>query len=453
MAVEKLTSNPRGPGDEAGQQRPEKPALKLGFMPLTDCAPLVVAKEIGIFHDHGLDVTLSKEASWATIRDKVIFGQLDGAHMLAGMPISASLGLGGVQKAMISALSLGLNGNAVSVSCALFDALVEENCGKPLSPTETGPLLRRVITTRRTQGKRQLVFAHVFPVSNHNYQLRYWMAAAGIDPDQDVKLVVIPPPRIGEALRDGLIDGFCVGEPWNVLAAHQGLSQVLLSGHAIWNNAPEKVLGVTAEWHRRHPFTHRALIQSLICACKWLDDPENRPVAAEMLSTPEYLDADPALIAAPWVGQYPHESGSTGGHQASDFNVFNRLSANFPWVSHAEWVVAQMYRWGQLERALNVRELAQSVYRPDVYRAAAFGMDQPFPTIDEKPEGIHTEGWQLSLATKVIEMGPDLFIDGDRFHPEEPIDEYLDRQRIKHLNVDFTALRALNEGIPTNTAD
>ena len=403
-----------------GGEALEKTRLSLGFIPLTDCAPLVVALEKGWFAKYGLEVVLSKETSWANIRDKVAIGILDGAQMLAPMPIASTLGVGPVEKPTITALSLDLNGNAITVSQALYDQMrALDPVGMTRRPFGAEPL-RRVIEERASRGEAPLAFAVVFPVSTHAYQLRYWMGAAGIDPDRDVRLLVVPPPQMVNQLKAGHIDGFCVGEPWNQAAVAQGLGRVLITSYELWNNGPEKVFGVNLEWAEQYPNTHRAVLMALLSAARWLDAHENRPQVAEILSRPAYVNAPKELIGMSMTGTFrygPDEDPVV----MPDFNVFFRFAANFPWRSHAEWFIAQMVRWGQIEGPVDVFAKAARVYRPDLYRDAAGALGLAVPSIDRKAEGIHGRGWTLTEASEPLAMGADRFFDGATFEPAEPL--------------------------------
>lgn len=400
--------------------RPEKTRLTLGFVPLTDCAPLVVALERGHFSRYGLDVTLSRQVSWANIRDKVAAGVLDGAHMLAAMPLATTLGLGEVQQATITALSLDLNGNAITVSEAFYRRLVEAD-PEGLSSRPIGArALRALIDADRRAGRPPLTLAMVFPFSTHNYMLRYWLAAGGIHPDRDVRIVVIPPPQMVDHLAAGTIDGFCVGEPWNAAAVTAGLGRTLLSDYEIWNNKPEKVFGVGASWAEQYPSTHRALLMALLEACQWLDDPEHRSEAAEMLSGPDYVDVPADIIGLSMTGSFKFAAAAPP-LPLPDFNVFYRYAANFPWRSHAIWLLTQMRRWGQVDASVDLRSLAASVYRPDLYREAAGALGLGHPVADEKREGLHAGGWVIEGSRGDIAMGPDRFIDGLAFDPADPL--------------------------------
>ena len=323
----------------------EKSSLDLGFIPLTDCAPLVVALEFGIFARYGLDVTLSREPSWANIRDKVSFGLLDGAQMLAGMPLSCSLGAEAIHKPMVVAMALNLNGNAITVSNAIYERLLAMDSGLMANRPVSAAALKRLTDQDRQLGRPPLRFAMVYPSSSHNYLLRYWLASAGIDPDRDISLDVIPPPLMADCLHHGQIDGYCVGEPWNTVAVERGIGTIVVSSSEIWNNHPEKVFGVTRAWAESHPKTLQAIVMALIEACRWLDEEVNRAEAATLLARPEYLDTDRKVIAA-GLQDHVQIGAGTAPSVVADFHVFHRYAANFPWLSHAEWIIAQMIRWG-----------------------------------------------------------------------------------------------------------
>ncbi|MBL8484537.1 MAG: ABC transporter substrate-binding protein, partial [Rhodocyclaceae bacterium] len=302
---------------------PEKTQLRLGIIPLTDCAPLVVAKERGYFAQQGLDVALSREPSWANIRDKVVLGELDGAHMLAGMPIAATLGLAGAQKAMVTAFSMDLNGNAITLSNELYARMQEADAPAMQSRPVSAVALRKVLDQDRAAGRPPMTFATVFPVSMHNYQLRYWMASAGIDPDRDLRLVVVPPPQMVENLASRNIVGYCVGEPWNQQAVELGIGRVVVTGYELWNNAPEKVFGVTRDWAESYPNTHRAVLRALLQAARWMDAPENRAEVVDLIARREYVHAPREVVAHSMTGTWRYARDETPV-QMRDFNVFHR---------------------------------------------------------------------------------------------------------------------------------
>jgi len=420
----------------------EKTTLTLGFIPLTDCAPLVIAKEHGLFEKYGLDVTLSKETSWANIRDKVALGILDGAQMLAPMPLAMTLGLGPIHKPMVTALTLDLNGNAITVSNALHDRMQRADAAALRERPLSARALKAVIEEDRRAGRPPLTFAMVFPESTHNYELRYWMAAAGIDPDNDVRLVVVPPPQMVGRLEQGDIDGYCVGEPWNAQAVQAGIGRTLITKYEIWNNSPEKVLGVTQEWAEQHPNTHHALLLALLAACHWLDEPDHRIEAASLIARSVYVNAPEHVVRMSMTGTFQYAADEMP-RALPDFNVFHRYAANYPWRSHAVWFLTQMLRWGQLQRPIELQAVASAVYRPDIYRQAAAELGLPCPGIDYKTEGKHNAGWKLYEGSSSLPMGADGFLDGRLFDPSQPLD-YLRGFAVQHMNVDADQLAALN---------
>jgi nitrate/nitrite transport system substrate-binding protein len=400
----------------------EKTRLTLGFIPLTDCAPLVIAKEKGWFERHGLQVELSKETSWANVRDKVAIGILDGAQMLAPMPLATTLGAGPIHRPTVTALSLDLNGNAITVSRALHERMRALDPDAMLRRPTTADALRKVIDERAANGEKPLAFAVVFPTSTHAFELRYWMASAGIDPDRDIRLLVVPPPQMVTQLKAGNIDGFCVGEPWSSVAVSEGLGRVLITSYEIWNNKPEKVLGVNHEWAEQHPNTHRALIMALLEAARWMDAHEHRGEVVDIISRSHYVNAPPEIVGISMTGTFRYGLDEPPVSMP-DFNVFFRFAATFPWRSHAEWFLTQMHRWGQIEGDVDIPAVANEVYRPDIYREAAAALDLALPTIDRKSEGTHARGWTLEQATQPLAMGPDRFFDGMTFDPTD-IDGY-----------------------------
>jgi two-component system, oxyanion-binding sensor len=400
-----------------GSEGIEKPRLRIGFVPLADCAPIVFAKERGHFRRHGLEVELSREVSWATLRDRVAAGALDAAQMLAPMPFASALGLGGVTLPMCTGLSLDLDGNAITVSQALYRRMEALDPGALARRPVTAEVLRRVIERDRASGRPRLRFGIVFPYSMHDLELRYWLASAGIDPNRDVSLRVVPPPFMVARLEEGRLDGYCVGEPWNALAVQRGTGRTLVTKHDIWNHSPEKVLGVTEAWLERHPATHRAMLGALLEAAVEVDAPERRLEVAHVIAGESFVDAPVEALC-----------------EAGAAPVFHRNAATHPWVSHAAWQLSQMIRWGYVEKPIDVGALAQRVYRPDLHREAAADVGLPAPLVDEKVEGAHTGAWVLEEASMPIAMGPDRFFDGVRFDPER-IAAYLESFAISALRV------------------
>lgn len=396
----------------------EKAALKLGIIPLVDCAPLVVAEALGSFERHGLEVEICREASWSTIRDKVALGLLDGAQMLAPMPLAATLGIDGVGRPMIAPMVLDLNGNAVTFSRALWREIAEAAPAEAARVPLGAAALRAVIARRAAAGQPPVTLATVFPFSMHNYLLRLWLAGAGIDPDRDLRLVVVPPPHMLAHLSAGTIDGYCVGEPWNQQAVAMGIGRVPVTGYDIWKAAPEKVLGVTEEWALRHPNTLAALIRALSEACAWLSEPAHRAETARILADPRRVNAPAAVIGHSLTGAYLY-SRDAAPAALPDFHLFHRYAANFPWRSQADWILAQMVRWAQAAPPPDARAVADRVFRSDLYRAAVQPAGLPCPTVDRKPEGAHAAPWTLVEATRPIAMGADDFFDGAIFGAAE----------------------------------
>jgi nitrate/nitrite transport system substrate-binding protein len=416
----------------------EEPRVRIGFLPLTDSAPIIVAKERGFFRKHGLHVSLCREPSWSNVRDKLTAGVLDGAALLAPMALAADIGAPGFSTPLVTALSLDLNGNAITVSPELFRLMADLDTDGMRSRPHSALPLRRVIEKRRRDGMRRLTLAVVFPFSTHAYELRYWLAAAGIDPERDVSILVASPPTMVGLLRSGSIDGFCVGEPWSSYAAQLGWGRVVVSKYEIWNNSPEKVFAVTSEWHERHPGTHAALVRALIEAGQWLDVEKNRLEAVHIIAGESFVDAPVEAVQRSMLGPFSYGEGEEV--VVADFHVFYRYAATFPWRSQALWLLGQMWRWGQLDRPCDLRAIAERVYLTDFYREAAVPLDIEIPRSDSKSEGTHREPWSLEDASRPLAMGPDAFIDEREFHPER-IRDYLAEQTVGSPRIPLAALR------------
>jgi NitT/TauT family transport system ATP-binding protein len=346
--------------------------LVLGFVPLLDCAPLVVALEKGFGAAEGLDLELARENSWANIRDRVIVGHFHAAHMLGPMPVASSLGIGHVKIPMIAPMALGLGGNAITVSTALWADLKVAGARSGGSPAQQGAALKQVVQERCRRGLLPLTLAMVYPFSCHNYELRYWLAACGIDPDREVQLVVLPPPFMVDALRAGQIDGFCAGEPWNSLAVDQVAGCILTSTEAIWHHSPEKVLGMRAHWADAHPAETSALVRALRAAAHWCDRPENHAELAEVLAQPHYVGESADVLLRGIAGRILLDAGGEP-HSIPDFLVYADHAATYPKPRHALWFYRQMVRWGQVTASPSAAAVAGGVYRPDLYRDSLEG--------------------------------------------------------------------------------
>ncbi|MEM9346068.1 MAG: CmpA/NrtA family ABC transporter substrate-binding protein [Planctomycetota bacterium] len=397
----------------------EKTSLDLGFIPLSDCAPLAVAYEKGFFERHGLRVTLHREASWASIRDKTMLGLFDAAHMLYPMPIASTLGIGGVKCPMVTGICLSLGGNAITVSNKLHDEMTGRSSDFTADRSASAAVLKKTIEARHAAGKGPLRFGVVFPTSTHHYELRFWMASAGIDPDQDVKIMVVPPPEMPNAMRSGKIDGYCVGEPWNSYAVERGWGKTLITKQELWNNAPEKVLGTTKKWADEHPKTHRALVRAVLEACVWSDKRANREEVASIIAQSSYIDAPLDAVKTSMLGQFRYEL-DRPAEPMPDFMSFHRYATNFPWHSHAKWFLTQMLRWGQIVEAPGFNGVAEQVMLSDLYREAAKELGVASPLINDKTEGTHNNNWVLENTTSPIKMGSDQMIGNVCFDPSDP---------------------------------
>jgi len=409
----------------------EKDELKLGFIKLTDMVPLAIAKEKGFFEDEGLFVTLEAQANWKVLLDGVITGQLDGAHMLAGQPIGATIGIG-TQADIVTPFSMDLNGNAITVSNEVWKEMkgnIPMKDGKPVHPISAKALLP-VIKKYKNKGK-EFKMGMVFPVSTHNYELRYWLAAAGIDPgsytadditgttNADVLLSVTPPPQMPATLEAGTISGYCVGEPWNQQAVFKGIGVPVITDYEIWKNNPEKVFGVSKAWADKNPNTLIALTKALIRAGKWLDEPGNREEAVKIISKPEYVGADYEVIANSMTGTFEYEKGDK--RMLPDFNVFFRYNATYPFYSDGIWYLTQMRRWGQIGEPKSDQwydETIKKVYLPEVWMKAANALLAEGKLVKE--EIPQTDGYKAPTAE---------FIDKIEYDGKKPND-YLKKFKV-----------------------
>lgn len=414
---------------------PEKDELKLGFIKLTDMAPLAIAKERGYFEEEGLYVTLEAQANWKVLLDRVISGELDGAHMLAGQPLAATIGYG-TSAEIVTAFSMDLNGNGITVSNEIWRQMRPHvpngPDGKPLHPISAAAL-RPVVEAYRARGQ-PFNMGMVFPVSTHNYELRYWLAAGGINPGfyeagdvsgqigADVLLSVTPPPQMPATLEAGTIYGYCVGEPWNQQAVARRIGVPVITDYEIWKNNPEKVFGVTKAFAEANPNTMLALTKALIRAAIWLDadNNANRREAVQILARPEYVGADAAVIANSMTGTFEYEAGDV--RRVPDFNVFFRHHATYPFYSDAIWYLTQMRRWGQIAEHKPdawYAETAQRVYLPRIYlQAARMLVDEGKANEADFPW--ETDGYRAPTSD---------FIDGVRYDGRAP-NAYLASMRI-----------------------
>ncbi|MHB8271013.1 CmpA/NrtA family ABC transporter substrate-binding protein [Bradyrhizobium sp.] len=343
--------------------------LCIGFIPLVDAAALIVAVDKGFAAAEGLDVTLVREISWSNVRDKLNIGLFDAAHLLAPVAIASSLGLGHVKVPIVAPFNLGLNGNAITVSPGLHAAIMREISGDPFDPMATALALSRVVATRRKSGAEPLTFGMTFPFSTHNYQLRFWMAAGGVDPDEDVRLVVLPPPYMVDSLANGHVDAFCVGAPWNSVAVDLGVGHILHFVSDILVRAAEKVLAVRHSWSERNPDVVAALIRAHVRAVEYIEDPRHRAEAAHILARPERIGVDADVILRTLDGRLKISPDGTM-RESSRYLLVGREGAARPDPVQAAWLYAQMVRWGQASISPEALDVAMAVFRPDLYDAA-----------------------------------------------------------------------------------
>ena len=297
----------------------------------------------------------------------------DAAHILAPVPVASSLGLGHIKVPIVVPLTLNLNGNAITVSAALHAALMAGIDGDPLDPMATARALSRVVATRRRSGGEPLTFGMTFPFSTHNYQLRFWMAAGGIDPDEDVRLVVLPPPFMADSIAGGQIDGFCVGAPWNSIAVDRGFGRILHFGSDILRRAAEKVLAVRQQWAEKDPQTLAALVRAVFHAAEFAEAPDNRGEVAQILAKPEYIGVDASVILRTLEGRLKIAVDGTI-REGDRYLLLAREDASAPDPLQAAWLYAQMVRWRQTKMSADALKAAQEVFRPDLYEMA-FGRD------------------------------------------------------------------------------
>lgn len=399
--------------------------VNAAFLPLFDSAVLVAAREMGFAEREGVELTLHRETSWANIRDRIAIGHFDVAHMLGPMPIAGNLGLTPLSSDTIVPFALGLGGNCVTVSNAVWAGMAAHGAKPDLDPAGAGAALRRLIRKRQEAGLEPLRFAVTHPHSGHKYELSYWLAACGIDPQRDIDIVIVPPPFMADALAAGRIDGYCAGEPWNSASVVRGTGHIATVKAAIWKNSPEKVLGVRKAWAEQNADALSALLRAMHLSARWCQDAGNRAELAKLMARPEFLGLPPDM-------QMPILSGelSVGGGvlcRVEDFFLPFDKAANFPWKSHALWFYTQMVRWGQVAHSPANAAIARDCYRPDLYRAALKPLGVALPGANAKVEGALGAATPVGSAGASLVLGPDGFFDGEMFDPDR-IADYLERQ-------------------------
>lgn len=384
--------------------------IPAGFVPLADAAPLIIAQEIGFAAEERLTLDLRRAPSWSSLRDMLAFGQVDAAQMLAPVPVAAALGLGGIN-AEFSVLSvLSVNGTVIGVSRRLARELAA--IGHSFTFDDAAAAGRDLIAA----AGRDLRIGVPFPFSMHAELVKYWLTALGLAPPQEADIVTVPPPLMADAIRSGEIDAFCVGEPWGSMAVEQGAAVLLLPGRAIWSFAPEKVLAVRSTWAETESDLSSRLIRVLWRAGRWLSDPSSRGLAAEILSSPRYLDLPAEIIERAFSGKFT-VTPQGQQRQTAGFVEFHGGAAGFPWQSQAQWIALQLAKRNGIDRSTAV-EAAGRVFRSDVYRAALSRTGADLPSASSKLEG--------ALAGEIVvagESGPfnlltNRFFDGRVFDPQ-----------------------------------
>lgn len=382
--------------------------VRIGFIPLVDCAPLVALHEIGFAREEGLEILLSRETSWSNVRDKLAVRLYDAAHMLAPMALATNLGLAGPRAAVVAPYVLNLNGDVICASNRLLDRLAEHGLEGAAAMLEA---------IRRDTLGRPVVIGVPFFFSTHHYLVRYWLASAGIDPDRQVRVEVIPPALMADAVRSGVIDGFCVGEPWGSVAVDAGLAAIALPGRAVWAAAPEKVLGLRRDWaDDRRDDLHR-LLRALYRASVWVADPGNRPILSELMAAERYVDAPAEVIERALSGSLTLTPKGAQA-QIDRFMVFHTASATFPWRSQALWFYEQMTRWGHLAPCREAAAIARGTFAPDLYRGALAAVATDLPGANSKLEGALDGPTPAASLRGKLFLGPDRFCDGAVFDPD-----------------------------------
>ncbi|EQB13413.1 CmpA/NrtA family ABC transporter substrate-binding protein [Sphingobium lactosutens] len=394
-------------------------SLRIAFLPLTDAAVLAVAREQGFAEEEGLSLDLIRSTSWATLRDRLVYGQVHAAQMLAPLAVAVTLGLSQQPAALAAPYKLGVNGNML-VMASDFAAALDPDTSRRLSdPLGTAHDFAAAIGLWR----RKPIIGVVHRFSSHSLMLRYWLANAGIDPDRDVVLRVLPPSLTVEAMRAGEIDGFIAGEPWGSAAVEAGLAETVAIGERIWQRGVEKVLAFRTPWLEENPDIVDRLLRALIRSAGWCDDPANHGALAQLLSDPRYVDQPADLIVRALGGQIVVRQGETPV-AIPDFLLFSREATPFPWRSQALWIYSQFVRWNMVEHGPEALAKAGAVFRPDIFRRALADADVPMPGASMKVEG--ALGLPLAVGSRKggLTLGPDRFFDGRVFDPER-MDEYL----------------------------
>jgi nitrate/nitrite transport system substrate-binding protein len=385
-------------GSVYADDSPETRAMRFGMIALTDCAPIVIAHEMGYFKKFGIESVVSKEASWAVIRDKMNLGENQATHMLYGMPYGSTMGLlGSPKKPMVIPFCLNHNGQAITLTKELRSKGIRQ-------PAQLKPLA----DAAREAGE-PLSFAMTFPTGTHAMWMRYWLASGGINPDKDVTLITIPPPQMVANMKVGKMHGFCVGEPWNARAIADDIGFTAITTQQIWKDHPEKVFALTEEFAEKNPKTVRALLRALIESSQFIDKLENRTRVAEVVSRPQYINCDANIILGRLLGRYDYGDGRS--EQDPLYMTFFDRDTNFPWKSHGLWWISQFRRWGMVGGDADYAAIVDKVHRPDIYREVAK---------------------ELGVAAPVLDAKAEVLFDGLTFDPADP-EQYAKSFTVKNL--------------------
>jgi len=395
--------------------------FRVGFLPLVDAALPILARELGFAEEQGVDLQLMRDVSWATVRDRLLYGHSDAAHLVAPLAIATSLGLDRPPVPLSVPFVLGLNGNAITLSRPLADVITGGKEGLA-DPVEAGRRFAAIVA-ERAQGGKKIRLGVVHRFSSHNYMLRYWLAGSGVNIDEQVDIITIAPPFAADALAAGEVDGICVGEPWNSVAVERGVGAIVTVTAHIWQRGVEKVLAMpTARMEADRELVHR-VIRALYNAGKAFIEPDRREKIAAILARPEYLDG-PADLIERAISDRIKLTAATEPLHIPDFMFQHREAANFPWVSQAAWLYAQMVRAGHTRKNAKDYAAAQRVFRPDVYRAAFAGTNVPLPGASAKLEGGIAATIGVGTVQGRLMLGPDQFFDRRSFDPDQ-LDQYL----------------------------
>lgn len=389
--------------------------LTIGFLPLVDACLPILAREHGFAEEEGVSLSFVRDMSWATVLDRLLYGHSDAAHLIAPLAIATTLGRGRPAQSLSVPFVLGLNGNAVTLRPEIARQVRPE--GQIGDPAKVGAALKDIAAERKAAGK-PLNFGVVHRYSSHNYMLRYWLAACGIRPDVDVEITTVAPPFCADALKQGDVDGICVGEPWNSVAVEQGAGEIVLSTAQIWRRGVEKVLALREQVLDEKRESVQRLIRALCKAGAHFVDPVNWELNAQILARPEYLDGSAELIRRAISDRLLIARGGATVHYP-DFMFQYREAANFPWVSQAQWLYTQMVRWDGVAFDPADAEKAGRVFRPDIYRSALMGTGEPLPGASSKVEGSLRQKTSVGMQQGIMTLESNRFFDGMVFDPAD----------------------------------